>query len=90
MKLATVQPIFNPGDYIINHSTGDLAIVDKITKKGYYHFKAYYGNMFHELKNVKESSFDLQINYQKFFELCNEEEKKKLDDMIKENKKAGK
>jgi len=80
------EPIFKPGDYIINRNAGDIAIIDKITKKNYYHFKAYYGSMFGELKDVKNPLFDLQVNYQKFWDLCNEEEKKKLDDIIKQKK----
>jgi hypothetical protein len=40
--------------------------------------------MFNELKDVKNKLYDLQVNYQKFFELCTDEEKKKLDDIIKE------
>jgi hypothetical protein len=78
-----VEPIFKPGDYIINRSAGDMAIIDKVTKKNYYHFKVYYGGMFGEFKNVDDKSYDLQVNYQKFFDLCNEEEKKKLDELIK-------
>lgn len=78
-----VEPIFKPGDYITNRTSGDLAIVDKVTPKNYYRFKAYYGNMFHELKDVKNKYFELQVNYQKFYDLCNEEEKKKLDEIIK-------
>lgn len=88
MKLPKVEPIFKPGDYIINKSAGDIAIVDKITKKGYYHFKAYYGAMLDELRDPKNSLNDLQINYQKFWEECNEEEKNKLNTMLKE--KTGK
>jgi hypothetical protein len=78
-----VEPIFKPGDYITNRTSGDLAIVDKVTPKNYYRFKAYYGNMFHELKDVKNKYFELQVNYQKFYDQCNEEEKKKLDEIIK-------
>ena len=83
-----VEPIFKKGDYIINRTSGDMAIVKGVTKKGYYQFDAYYGAMFHELHDVKKFNYDLQINYQKFYNLCNEEEKKKLDDLIKENKKG--
>jgi len=79
-----VEPIFKPGDYITNRTSGDLAIVDKITPKNYYRFKAYYGNMFHELKDVKNKYFELQVNYQEFYDLCNEEEKEKLDKIIKD------
>lgn len=84
-----MEAIFNPGDYIINKAAGDLAIIDKITKKGYYHFKEYYSRMFEEFRDSKNALNDLQINYQKFWELCNEEERKKLDELIKE-KKVGK
>ena len=59
-----VEPIFKKGDYIINRTSGDMAIIDSVTSKNYYHFKAYYGSM--------------------FFDLCTDEEKKKLDNMIKE------
>jgi hypothetical protein len=40
--------------------------------------------MLDELKDIKNLSYDLQVNYQKFFELSNDEEKKKLDEIIKE------
>ena len=82
-----MEAIFKSGDYIINRTSGDMAIVKGVTKKGYYQFKAYYGSMFKELKDVSSKNFDLQINYQKFYDLCNEEEKKKLDSIIEENKK---
>ena len=78
------EPKFKPGDYIINRSSGDMAIIDKVTPKNYYHFKVYYGNMFHELKDIKDKNYDLQVNYQKFYDLCTDEEKKKLDKIIKE------
>ena len=84
-----MEAIFKSGDYIINRTSGDMAIVKGVTKKGYYQFKAYYGSMFKELKDVSSKNFDLQINYQKFYDLCNEEEKKKLDSIIEENKKKG-
>jgi hypothetical protein len=79
-----VEPIFKKGDYIINRVSSDMAIVKGVTKKNYYQFDAYYGGMFKELKDVKNSNYDLQVNYQKFYNLCTEEEKKKLDDIIKE------
>lgn len=84
-----IETIFKKGDYIINRHSGDMAIVKGITKKGYYQFEAYYGNMFKQLKDVKNYNYDLQVNYQKFFDFCTEEEKKKLDNMIEENKKNG-
>ena len=82
-----MEAIFKTGDYIINRTSGDMGIVKGVTKKGYYQFKAYYGSMFKELKDVSSKNFDLQINYQKFYDLCNEEEKNKLDSIIEENKK---
>lgn len=72
---------FKQGDYIINRNCGDMAVYDKVDKKGYMHFSKYYGGMFKELKDT--SKFTLQLNYQKFYELCNESEKNKLD-MVKE------
>lgn len=81
-----VEPKFKPGDYITNRKSGDLAIVKGVTKKNYYQFEAYYGAMFGELKDVKDKLFDLQVNYQKFYELCNEEEKKKLNEIIEKSK----
>lgn len=79
-----VEPKFSPGDYIINRSSGDMGIVDKVTPKNYYHFKTYYGAMFDDLKDVKDKLYDLQVNYQKFFDLCTDEEKEKLDKIVKE------
>lgn len=81
-----VEPIFKKGDYIINRTSGDMAIVKGVTKRGYYQFEAYYGSMFGDLKDVKNKNFDLQINYQKFYDLCTDDEKKKLDDIIKNKK----
>ena len=79
-----IEPIFKKGDYIINRNSSDMAIVKGVTKKNYYQFDAYYGGMFKELKDVKTSNYALQVNYQKFYDLCTEEEKKKLDDILKE------
>ena len=78
-----IEPKFQKGDYIINRVSGDMAIVKGITKKGYYQFSAYYGHMFKRLKDVKNENYDLQVNYQKFYDLCTEEEKEKLDEIIK-------
>lgn len=82
-----MEAIFKKDDYIINPTSNDMGIIKGITKKGYYQFEAFYGGMFKELKDVK--NYTLQINYQKFYELCNEEEKKKLDKIIEEDKKKG-
>ena len=81
-----IEPIFKKGDYIINRTSGDMAIIKGITKKGYYQFEAFYGAMFNKLKDVKNLNYDLQVNYQKFYDLCNDEEKKKLDEIIKNKK----
>ena len=83
-----IDPKFGPGDYITNRYAGDIAIVDSITKKGYYHFKAYLRGFSGELKDVKNKLNDLQINYQKFWDLCTEDEKRKLDETIKNKKEA--
>lgn len=83
-----IEPKFNPNDYIINRASNDMAIIRSITQKGYYHFKEYYSGMFNELRDPKNKLNDLQINYQEFWDLCNNEEKKKLDEIIKE--KGGK
>jgi len=81
--MIVIEPKFNKGDYIINHSSKDMAIVKGVSKKGYYQFEAYYSGMSKQLKDLKNMTFELQVNYQKFFELCNDEEKKKLDEIIK-------
>jgi hypothetical protein len=78
------EPKFKKGDYIINRTSNDMGIVKGVTKKNYYQFSAFYGGMFKQLKDVKNQIYDLQVNYQKFFDLCTDEEKKKLDDIIKE------
>lgn len=83
-----IEPKFQKGDYIINRTCGDMGIVKGLTKKGYYQFEAYYGGMFKQLKDVKDKNYDLQINYQKFYDLCTDEEKKKFDEILKE--KGGK
>jgi hypothetical protein len=82
-----VEPKFNKGDYIINHSSKDMAIVKGVTKKGYYQFETYYSGMSKQLKDLKNMTFELQVNYQKFFELCNDEEKEKLNEIIKKESK---
>lgn len=75
---------FNPGDYIINRHAGDMAIVDKITKKGYYHFKEYYNGMSGTFRDCKNAMNDLQINYQKFWDICTDNEKNNMDEYLKE------
>ena len=77
-----MEPIFKTGDYITNKTSGDLAIVKGVTKKGYYQFKVYYSSMFDMFKDVSDPKYDLQVHYQKFFELCDESDKKKLDDLL--------
>ena len=84
MAKITIEPKFKKGDYIINRSANDMAIVDSITPKGYYHFKAYYGDMFKEFRDVKNKLNDMQAHYQEFWDLCTDEERQKLDNLIKE------
>lgn len=81
-----IEPKFHKGDYITNRTSGDIAIVKDLTKKGYYVFTEYYDKMFDELKDLKKFNYELQINYQTFFDLCNDEEKAKIDGKIKEKK----
>lgn len=73
---------FKKGDYIINRRCGDMAVYDKCDSKGYMYFKYYYGKMFGVLKDC--SKWSLQVNYQKFYEICTKEEKEKMDEIIKE------
>ena len=80
--MIVVEPKFKEGDYIINRTCGDMGIVKGVTKKGYYTFSEYYGAMFHELKDLKTYEYELQVNYQKFFELCNDDEKAEMDKII--------
>ena len=75
-----IEPKFKKGDYIINRKSKCVGIVKGISKKGYYQFDYFYGAMFDDLK---DENYELQINYQKFFELCDDKEKKKMDDIIK-------
>jgi hypothetical protein len=79
-----IEPNFQKGDYIISDASGDMAIISSIDKKKYYHFKEYYGKMFEEFKDTKK--YLLQVNYQKFFRKCTDDEIKKLNNMIKEKK----
>ena len=78
-----VEAKFKKGDYIINRTSKCMGIIKSVTPKGYYAFKEYYGAIFDELK---EEGYELQINYQKFYDLCTEEEKEKLDNIIKQKK----
>ena len=79
-----IEPKFKPYDYVINRASGDLAIIKGITKKGYYEFNEYYDNMFHQLKDLKNLTYNLQVNYQKFWDICTDEEKNKFEKIIKE------
>lgn len=78
-----MEAIFNANDYIVNRSSGDMAIVDKVTPKGYYRFKAYYSAMFDNMRDVKNKMNDMQVNYQKFFDKCTDDERKELDDILR-------
>jgi hypothetical protein len=76
-----IEPKFKKGDYIINRKSKDMGIVKDISAKGYYQFKLFYGGMF---KQFKDNDYELQVNYQKFFNLCTDEEKENFDKLIKE------
>ena len=80
-----VKPVFKENDYIINRKSGEMGIIKGVTKKGYYQFKVLYGPMFDELKDVKDKNYDMQVNYQKFYDICTDDEKKKLDKIIAEH-----
>ena len=79
-----IEPKFSRGDYIINRSAHDMAVYDKTDKRGYMHFTHYYGHMFRKFYDVK--NYTLQVNYQKFWDVCTEEEKKKMDELISQRK----
>ena len=76
-----IEPKFKKGDYIINRKSKDMGIVKDISAKGYYQFKLFYGGMF---KQFKDNGYELQVNYQKFFDLCTDKEKEFFDKIIKE------
>lgn len=80
------EPLFKEDDYIASKWSGDMAIIKGVTKKGYYSFKAYYSAMFDELKDLKKYKYELQVDYQESWHLATEEEKKKLDKIIKDAK----
>lgn len=77
-----MEPIFQKGDYIINRDAGDIGIVKSVSKKNYYQFSEFYGGMFDELKDLSIYPYELQVNYQKFFDLCTEEERGRMDSII--------
>lgn len=82
-----IEPKFKKGDHIINRSAHDMAVYDKTDNKGYMHFKYFYSGMFHKFNDVRK--YTLQVNYQKFWDLCTEEEIEKLDELIKTEKEKG-
>nr|DAU33938.1 MAG TPA: hypothetical protein [Caudoviricetes sp.] len=71
---------FKEGDYIINRKCGDIAIFDKVDKKGYMHFEKYYSKMGNYFKDI--TKYTLQINYQKFYDICTSEEKEKFYELL--------
>ena len=79
-----IEPKFQKGDYIINRACNDMAVYDKLDSKGYMHFKHHYNNMFHRFSDPKK--YTLQVNYQKFWDMCTEEETEKLDELVKTEK----
>ena len=81
-----IEPKFKKGDYIINRAAGDMAIVKGVSKKNYYQFSSYYDAMLHEMKELDKYPYELQVNYQKFWDLCDNNEKKDLDKKMGNNK----
>ena len=69
---------FKKGDYIINRKTGNIGIFDKLKKRHLY-FTHYYSDMFDKISN----DHHFAIDYQDFFDICTEEEKEKMDEIIK-------
>lgn len=90
MARIIIEPKFVKGDYVINRSCGSIGIIKGITKKGYYQFSAYYDGMFHRMKDVKNENHDLQVNYQKFWDICKDEERNRLDELIEKDKEEKK
>ncbi len=80
-----IIPKFNSGDYITNRASGEIAIVDKVTPKNYYKFKYYAQNPSEGLYDLKNMKYELQVNYQKFWDLCNDEEVNKMNEIIKKH-----
>lgn len=74
------KPKFKKNDYIKNIYNRGFGIVSHIDKKGYYHFKYFYGPMFGEFKDT--NTFTLQTNYDNSYELMNDGEIKKFNEMI--------
>ena len=74
------EPKYGKGDYIINRKSKDIAIVKEVDKKGYYHFSAYLSGMFGTLKEADKTF--LFFTYQQFFEPCNDDERKIIDNAI--------
>jgi len=79
-----IEPKFKKDDYIINRKGKVMGIVSKLDDKGYYHFKMCYGKVFDRFYDVKTEF--LQINYQKFFDFCTDEERKTVDELLKRYK----
>lgn len=83
-----IEPKFKKDDYIINRTGNVMGIISKLDDKGYYHFKFFYGGMFDTVYDTKTEL--LQINYQKFFDFCNEEETDKINKLYKKYKDEAK
>lgn len=81
---ANIECQFKQGDYIISHASGDMGVFNKIDKKGYVHFKKYYGAM---CEDIRGDEYNFHMNFLKFFEPCNEEEIKKLDEILEDAEK---
>ena len=81
-----VECKFNVGDYIIHRTVGDMMVLKKVDEKGYMHFSYYYCNWDKGMVN-RNGNNTMQVNYQKFLDLCNDDEKALMDKYIEEYKK---
>lgn len=76
---------FKEGDYIIHRTVGDMMVLKKVDEKGYMHFSYYYCTWDKDMVQ-RNGNNTMQLNYQKFLDLCNEEEKALMDVRIEEYK----
>lgn len=80
----TIEEKFKNGDIIVCNGCKDMAVYDKVDKKGYMHFKKYYCRMKQTFIDVKK--YTLQINYQKFWHVATDDEEEKFKGFEKDEK----
>lgn len=84
-----VECKFKQGDYIINRAVGDMMVLKKVDEKNYMHF-AYYYSTWDKGMIQRNGNNTMQVDYQKFLDWCNEDEKSLMDKYIKEDKEKKK